>query len=459
MQKPLHPISSLIIKHLEGVASLEEKQALDTWINDSAENQYLFEELCDEFRMNEDLTTYSGDIKATWAKILTLAPELQEATTKQINWLRFAGAVAIILLMGISFLCFTDDNYTQSHVIQSDSGQYNSSDVVPGGNKATFTLADGKQMSLDVVHNGQVAEQGTMQVVKQGDGTIEYRGSIPSMDGSNQGIVVLYNTINTNKGGQYKLQLNDGTPIWLNAASSVTYPTLFTGKKREESISGGVYIEVAPNKSNPFIEHIANNKTNIEVLGTRFTVNAYEDEPYIKTTLLEGSVKLTAQVQGENINTILRPGQQTKVSHENLEKIKEANTEEAIAFINGFFYFNQADIKTVICQSEKWYDIQVLFAQPVRNSTFDGEIQRTLALSVVLEILERNDVKFSVEGHGGQLGEVSDNKEAIAWKNGVIAFNKAPIENIIREVARNYDVEVAYDGVRPTDKFTVKKVS
>ncbi|AXY75214.1 FecR family protein [Paraflavitalea soli] len=388
MRKPLHPISSLIIKHLEGKASAEEKQALDSWINDSAENQELFDELCDEYRMSEDLSTHSEDKKATWAKILTLAPELQDAPVKQISWMRYAGVAGILLLIGLGVWYFNTGNKPAGQLVQTGNGRFKNDIPAPVGTNATLVLADGKQINLDAVNNGQVADQGAMQVVKQEDGTIEYRGSTQSTE-SNQNLAVLYNTIQTNKGGRYKIVLADNSIVWLNAVSSLKYPTTFPGEDRVVELTGEAYFEVAKSqlpkkpgaaaKRRPFIVKV--NGMQVDVLGTHFNVMSYNDESAIRTTLLEGSVRVTpVPVSGGGLaaqrSQLLSPGQQATLS------------------------------------------------------------------------LKTDQVKVTE----------TDTEEAVAWKNEVFVYSSSPIENIMREVARNYDVEVVYEGARPTDKFNVMGV-
>jgi transmembrane sensor len=268
-------------------------------------------------------------------------------------------------------------------------------ELLPGRDGAILTLGDGQQIILDSAAPGKLAEQGKTTITHQ-DGQISYSA------GSQQDNKVVYNTTSTPRGRQYRLKLGDGTVIWLNAASSVTYPTAFAGRTREISITGEVYIEVSEDKKKPFIVHAAG-ETAIEVLGTRFAVNAYPDEPFARTTLLEGSVKLSASIQGKKSHTILKPGQQLQVGHEKLNLIKDANVEEATAFVHGFFHFDKANIRTVMRQLEKWYDIRVSFSEGVSNRTFAGEIERNLPLPVVLTILEQSGARFSVEGNHVQV--------------------------------------------------------
>lgn len=384
-------IRVLILKHLRQELAPEEDMALKAWVAESDDNRQLYEEMTNDETLHQELKEYiayraSAAQRRKEVEVVNIAPAKR-------TWFRYVAAASVLILLSVvGYLWLTPANQqlskTEKKIIK---------DTIPAGRDgAILTLGDGKQIVLDNAANGKLAEQGQTTITHK-DGQISYQ----PMD--QQPGDVVYNTMSTPRGRQYKLNLSDGTAIWLNAASSVTYPTLFTGNKREINITGEVYLEVVPNKNKPFIVHIANSDTYIEVLGTKFAVNAYVDEPYVRTTLLHGVIRMTARVQGKSTSTLLQPGNQTKVSHENLALIKEANVEEATAFINGFFYFDQADIKTVMRQLEKWYDIQVSYTQPVSNKTFQGEIQRSLSLPVVLKILERNGAKFSVEGNRVQV--------------------------------------------------------
>lgn len=410
MRKPLHPISSLIIKHLEGTASAEEKQVLDFWINDSAENQALFDELCDEYRMNEDLTAHSEDKKATWEKILALAPELQEAPVRRIAWLRYATVASVVLLIGLGVWYFNTGSKPSGEIAQTNNSRYKNDVPALAGTNATLVLADGKQINLNTVNNGQVAEQGVMQVMKQGDGTIEYRESASN----DQGTALLYNTINTNKGGRYKVVLADNSIVWLNAVSSLKFPTTFPGEERVVELTGEAYFEVAKSqlpqkpgtapKRRPFIVKV--NGMQVDVLGTHFNVMSYNDESSIKTTLLEGSVRVTpVPVSGGGLaaqhSQLLSPGQQATFSLKTDQlKVTEADTEEAVAWKNEVFVYNSAPIESIMREVARNYDVEVVYegARPIDKFNVMG-VPRNMPVSRILEILELTDkVRFEIEG-------------------------------------------------------------
>jgi transmembrane sensor len=271
MRKPLHPISALIIKKLEGTITPLERQTLDQWISASKENKDLFEELCDEYRMSQDLSEHSEDKRATWAKIISMAPELDEAPVKRIPWMRYVGVAAVLLLTGMGVWYFALNNNNKVSVAKTNKNQYKNDIAAPTGNNAVLTLADGKSINLDDVNSGQLAEQGIMEVVKQADGTIEYRKS----EAGGLKSEVAYNTISTNRGGKYKIVLADNSVVWLNSVSSLKYPTAFTGDERVVELTGGeAYFEIAKStlpgkpgvapKRRPFIVKL--NGMQVEVL-------------------------------------------------------------------------------------------------------------------------------------------------------------------------------------------------
>lgn len=263
----------------------------------------------------------------------------------------------------------------------------NPPDVAPGGNKAVLTLADGSQITLDSAGNGVLAQQGGSRVTKLANGQLAYDNSGTSPE------KILYNTMTTPRGGQYKLLLPDGTTVWLNAGSSITYPTGFTGKERNVSITGEAYFEVSRNEKMPF--RVTANNTTIEVLGTHFNINAYKDEASINTTLLEGSVRVLAYDR----DLLLRPGQQAKVdrARAGIEVKDHVNAADVIAWKEGYFSFNDADLPTVMRQLARWYDVEVTYEGKIPDRVFTGEIGRGLTLTQVLKGLSTTRIKYRIE--------------------------------------------------------------
>lgn len=260
-------------------------------------------------------------------------------------------------------------------------------DPQPGGNKAQLTLADGSIILLDGTANGLLAEQGTAKIIKKADGQLLYDVTgAPTTD-------ILYNTLSTPRGGQYNITLPDGSKVWLNSASTIIYPTSFNGKERKVEILGEAYFEVAKDATKPF--RVKMNEMEVEVLGTHFNINGYQDESFVRTTLLEGKVK----VRSGAVENLLNPGQQAQLGKNgNIKLLKNVNVEEVMAWKDGNFQFEDADIYSVMRQLARWYDLEVAYSGRLTKH-FVGSISRDVNLSQVLTMLQQTgEVKFSREG-------------------------------------------------------------
>ena len=316
------------------------------------------------------------------------------APVRKMKWLHVAAA--IIILVSISAYVFNRialNGKANGEVVKTEPLQKVNNDILPGGDKAILTLANGSQIILDSAANGIVAQQGKTEVTKLANGQLVYKGA---GDRENE---VLYNTMATPRGGQYRLVLPDGSKVWLNAVSSIRFPTAFTGKERSVEITGEAYFEIAKDQSRPFrvlVRPVSGNGVmEVEVLGTHFNINAYQDEPAIKTTLLEGSVKVT---NGTN-HTIIKPGQQTQLNDNGVIKlIQDADVAEAVAWKDGRFEFNDTDLKTIMRQVMRWYDVDVEYQNNMPDRYFTADISRNKTLSGVLTILKLSDVDFKLEG-------------------------------------------------------------
>ncbi|NII23562.1 DUF4974 domain-containing protein [Pseudoflavitalea sp. X16] len=312
-------------------------------------------------------------------------------------WFKYAAAILIIL--GAVAYGWINSRHDSS-LATTDDNKRLQPDIPPGGEKAVLILAGGTKIMLDSAANGNVAQQGNAQIVKLSNGQIAYH-----LQGKPD--KVLWNTMSTPAGGQYQVMLPDGTKVWLNAASSITYPTAFPGKERSVRISGEAYFEVAKNKQKPFIIDV-DGKSLVEVVGTSFNINSYVNEGSIKTTLLEGSVKVIS----EDKKAILKPGQQAQIalqagtgndrpsgkSSATIIINSSINLEQVMAWKNGIFNFNGEDLFTVMRQLERWYNINVQYQGAVSNVIFEGEMYRNANLSDVLEALQKMGVKFRLEG-------------------------------------------------------------
>jgi hypothetical protein len=301
------------------------------------------------------------------------------------KWIRIAAAAVIILAIGITAILILSKNKEEKPLAKTPVPVQK--DVLPGGAKAVLTLGDGRTVILDSAKNGALAVQGNIQVVKS-NGTLAYNEQQQVGVAQNP----VYNTVSTPKGGQYQLTLADGSKVWLNAASSIRFPTAFTGRDRVVEITGEAYFEVKHDAAKPFIVSV--NDMQVEVLGTHFNINSYSDEAAMKTTLLEGKVRVS---RNGNI-AILNPGEQAISSANSPLTIDHSpDLDEVMAWKNGLFHFNNASLQEVIRQIVRWYDVDVVYQGTIPERKFGGEISRNSNLSQVLKILEESKVHFTIE--------------------------------------------------------------
>jgi transmembrane sensor len=263
-------------------------------------------------------------------------------------------------------------------------------EVVPNGNNAILTLSNGKIIVLDSVQNGIIANQGNTKVIKLDSGQLAFS---PETKNGLHSDEISYNTISTPRAAQYQLVLSDGTKVWLNAASSLRFPTTFNGSLRTVELSGEGYFEVTKNKEKPFVVRTGGQE--VKVLGTHFDIMAYEDEESIQTTLIEGLVV----VSHNNHSSILEPGKQSRLSRDNNNlTVVNANMNQAIAWKNGYFFFDRSDVKTIMRQVSRWYDLDIVYESPVPDLQFSGKIERNLPLSGITHLLESGQIHFRIEG-------------------------------------------------------------
>lgn len=285
-------------------------------------------------------------------------------------WFRYAAA-AVVLGIGLFFYVQYKMNITDSPGTEPLVQTEEETDVLPGSNKAILTLSNGQQVALDE-SGGQVISDGKLNI-QNNNGSLAYSKSD----------VVLYNTMTTPRGGQFKLQLADGTTVWLNAESSITYPTSFPGSTREVTMTGEAYFEVAKNPFKPFT--VKTYKDEITVKGTSFNVNSYDDEAGIKTSLLEGAVQINGM--------LLTPGK----AYIN-GKIVNTDLNKDLAWKNGIFNFHQVKLPEAMRQIARWYNVEAQFDDRVKNIELGGEIGRNLSLQQVLNGLQDKDLHFRLEG-------------------------------------------------------------
>ncbi|ALL06192.1 hypothetical protein AQ505_12245 [Pedobacter sp. PACM 27299] len=262
--------------------------------------------------------------------------------------------------------------------------------ITPGGNKARLTLSDGSILDLDHIADGVVAKQAGLTIKKDRDGQLIYVVAAGNQEPDNGQIH--YHTIETPIGGQYQVRLPDGTAVWLNASSSLKYPAQFTGTERKVMLSGEAYFEVSKMKDKPF--KVVTDREIVEVYGTHFNVNAYEDERVTRTTLLEGSVK----VSHGNYSALLKPGQQCGMENGAFQ-IKTVKLKGIVDWKNGYFLFKEDKIYEIMRKLSRWYNIDPEYIGKLDDLNFSGKISRTKNLNEVLKVLAlTGDVKFKVEG-------------------------------------------------------------
>lgn len=301
-------------------------------------------------------------------------------------WHIYWKSAAVLLLLSAVLLRYPGFK-TTAESVTTQKASAAATAIKPGTNKAVLILADGQQLALDQRQDGVLSNQGNTEIVKLNEGLLQYKGL-----GNNPSNVVLYNTIVTPRGGQYQVQLSDGTKVWLNASSSLRFPTAFTGGERSVELTGEAYMEVTSNPSNPFWVKL--NGTEIKVLGTRFNVMAYEEEGMIATTLIEGSL----QVQHDKKWETLQPGNQLRFNASGqMQWVKNADVEEVIAWKNGKFVFNAADINSIMRQVERWYNVEVEMDADLQIR-LSGQLNRFADVNELLRKLElTNEVYFIID--------------------------------------------------------------
>lgn len=302
-------------------------------------------------------------------------------------WVKRMAAACVIGLIILTVVYRSRPPGAESSVLKGEKVLAKKNDTPPGSNKAVLTLADGSTIALDDAQNGNLTQQGNTKVLKL-NGTLAYQAAGA---GSQQ---TLYNSIATPRGGQFQVMLPDGTQVWLNAASSIRFPTAFTGKERRVEVTGEAYFEVAKNVEMPFVVQVQ--RAEVHVLGTHFNVMAYSEEDVLKATLLEGSIRFSS---GSNSN-VLKPGQQSQLLRNGQVNIESnVNIEEVVAWKNGVFHFERAGIESVMHQLSRWYDVEVVYQHPPMNGLFHADIPKNTNLSMALKALElTGKVHFQLEG-------------------------------------------------------------
>ena len=387
----------LIINHLNNELDEAGMAELEQWMGESEHNRRAVEEFLTDDQLRKGIGNLYTLRERIWRRLDESIPDDQvrgEGTTPIRSsrlWWKYAAVAAILLLVGGSAFLLLD-GHRRSHPIAVTKPQPPpvKHDVTPGGNKAILILAGGSAIALDSAKSGSLARLGNTNVVKVDNGELAYHPSDKAQQGPEG-----YNELRTPRGGQYRLTLPDGTRVWLNAASSIQFPTAFRGAERRVTVTGEAYFEVARDVTHPFIVNI-DTRMQVEVLGTRFNVNAYADESSVNTTLLQGSVRI---VDGSK-TTLLSPDQQSRVYNNGKSEVMDgADIEAIVAWKNGQFQFESDGITAVMRQIARWYDVDVVYAGKIPEGTFSGEVSRNTNLSNVLKILELSGLSFKIENN------------------------------------------------------------
>lgn len=378
-------------KYIKGDLSAEEQLEWDS-LGLDLDNDQVFQELVDSFweSKNKDVPGMNAaHVSNVEAYILAQPqPELRENKLflKKL-WPRIAVAASFLAVIGMG-LYF----YTSNPASKIDRNVVQAGDIDPASNKAYLTLSNGKRIALTDASNGSIASDSNVQITKIADGQLIYAVAESKSDVN---APLEYNIIETPNGGKYDITLPDGTAVSINAASTLKFPISFASlKERRVQLQGEAYFQVVHNKQVPF--RVSSPGQTVEVLGTHFNINAYANEVVVKTTLLEGSVKIIPD-HAKNFK-ILKPGEQGTLQDDAV-KVAKADTEQAIGWRNGDFVFNGEDLKAVMRQVARWYDVEVEYKGNINVSGIVSAFPRNKKLSQLLKALEASEgVHFKIEG-------------------------------------------------------------
>ncbi len=324
-------------------------------------------------------------------RIRTLGPHLKHIqTAKTICFVRIAVAAAVLIVISLSAMFMLSDKRSTNVFVNL---------IAPGTDQAVLTLADGTKINLATADNGLLSDHGGIEVTKVNDGTLSYKVKGSKFKASG------YHTITTPRGGKYKVILSDGTKVWLNAGSSLSYLASLNkgGVARKVKMNGEAYFEVKKDAAHPFM--VSTDLQDLEVLGTHFNVSAYTEDSVVKTTLVEGSVRISAISPNDEgglshrSGVILKPNQQATLFQNNIE-VAEVDTEDAVGWKNGDFVFQDESLGSIMPEISRWYDVSVVYQdKDLANKVFGAVISRSKTLSEVLSALEKTgNVHFKIEG-------------------------------------------------------------
>ena len=387
MARSKNRISYLLAVYSNRKATPAEEEELFEWAKKGNEQPFKkhIEKLLSDYNSNELVPAVE------WETMYERIMEEKDSydvlpKARKMTWVRSAAAAIVLVLLGTGYYYIAAHKQPQKVSVFQ---QTKTMDIAPPNSvNAVLTLSNGEKIILDSTGNGVVAMEGNVNVVKMPNGELAYKGSSENIQ---------YNTLSNPRGSKViSLVLADGSKVWLNAASTLKYPTAFVGNERKVEVSGEAYFEVSHNAAMPFI--VDKGETSVRVLGTHFNVNAYDDESSVNVTLLEGSVKV---VKG-NEDILISPGQQAEVFNNivpsNPIEVHTADVDETMAWKNGLFSYKGADIETIMRQVSRWYNVDVVIEKPVKEK-FYAQVSRNTDVSNLLKMLEATKaVHFKIEG-------------------------------------------------------------
>ena len=379
-------LTELIDKYLSGQATPAEKRKIEQWYESFDQAPIQNEEEVVE-RIHASL---EHNLQKTRQRLLRLQKQDQPKPGKiGRSWMRVAAVGILFIALSTAFYVLLQHAPQKMLAVTAQNSErlYG-----PATNHAILTLANGQTIVLDSNQNGVVSVQGKTKITKTGNGLLTYnttaQSQAPQLDGQD------YNSLHTPRGAKFQIVLADGSKVWLNAASTIRFPAAFGAKSRDIQLTGEAYFEIAKDPNRPF--HVLAKGLNVNVLGTRFNVMAYENENMIKTTLLEGAVKIS---KGNN-SLSLGPGEAgwlTKEDH--LQRVMLTDATREIAWKNNLFWFKDNNIETVMRQLSRWYDIDVVYNGPIPSGHYSGIISRNTNLSQVLETLKLSGIHFKIDNN------------------------------------------------------------
>ncbi|TMI70484.1 MAG: DUF4974 domain-containing protein [Bacteroidetes bacterium] len=381
-------LRNLFAKYMEGILSPSEYEQLS-----EAAQTFPIDDWQEALTpLIENISTVETFDEQEWKDIvenILRQPRRKPTRTVTMKWWlrRIAVAASVILIIGTGIYIAINlfNNKQETEIVETQEKRFKN-DVQPGKSGAILTLDNGQQVILDSLQNGMLAEQGNSNIIKQGD-RLSYNQQQTTKE-------VVYNTITTPRGRQYpNLVLADGSRVWLDAASSIRFPTSFTGRERVVEITGQVWFDVIHNAKVPF--KVIANGIEINDLGTEFNVNAYDDEEVVKTTLIAGLIKV-----GKNDKSVtMQPGQQAIFQNDNLSLNKNVNLDEVMAWKTGYFQSDNVTVESVMRQLARWYDVDIVYEKHITKRVSLLGVPRTITMVNILKIMEATgNVKFKIDG-------------------------------------------------------------